>query len=485
MPKDYFSVQNTTDLSALPADAKIHFIGVCGVAMAQLAVELAVRGYQVSGSDKEFYEPMGSLLKNSKVKLFQGYAAENISADVDLVLIGNAVSYENPEVAAVEARELAYSLFTKLLYETLIAGNHSIVVSGTHGKSTTSALAAHVLSKAGYEPSFFVGGIVPEFGKSLHLGSGEISVVEGDEYDSAFFAKVPKFSFYAPNTLIVTSVEFDHADIYTSYEAIEKEFTKLVASMSSKDRVIICIDSQQTNKLSKQWEGLGPEIISYGINQSAKIRLAHRRINNFRQTFEILGLTAQPIKVEIGISGEYNALNAIAVITAAYYQGCDLKKLVAAISTFTGLKRRQEIRFANDKYILIEDFAHHPTAVKKTLAGLRELYPDNKLRVAFEPRSATSKLDIFQKDYISSFIDADEVCICEIVDKNENADKQYLDVHKLANEISDNKAKAFENPQAIADYLLSTLSTGDVLILMSNGAFGGIAEHIENQLNQK
>ena len=254
--------------------------------------------------------------------------------------------------------------------------------------------------------------------------------------------------------------------------------------MSSEDRVIVCIDSDETSELAKKWEGLGPEIITYGVSESAKIRLTNRRVDTSKQVFEIVGLVDESLKIEITISGEYNALNTISVIAAAYYQGCDLKKLASAISTFGGLKRRQEVRFSNDKYTLIEDFAHHPTAVKKTLAGIRELYPDSKLRVAFEPRSTTSMRDIFQDDYALAFVDADEVCICEVQSKKEDVDFNYMDVNKLAENMKGTKAKAFSSSDAIEKHLTSSLQEGDVILLMSNGSFGGLTDTLEEHLQK-
>ncbi|MCB0318503.1 MAG: hypothetical protein KDD56_07075 [Bdellovibrionales bacterium] len=483
MPKEYFSLAKACSLSEFSKTAKVHFLGVSGVAMAQLAVELSNRGYLVSGSDKEFYDPMGSLLRSSKVKLYTGYHHQNLDPDLDLVVIGNAVSYENEEVLDIEQRKVSYSLFPKLLYETVICGKHSIVVAGTHGKSTTSALGAVMLSKAGYDPSYFVGGIIPEVGKSLNVGEGNFSIVEGDEYDSAFFAKVPKFKFYKPNTLIITSLEFDHADIYNSIDDILAQFYDLASQMSSQDRIIICVDSDKTLDLAKKWQKeLSAEIITYGTCSEAKIRLTKRKVQNTGQTFEIQGLTEEAITVNLKISGEYNALNSIAVISAAFFQGCELNKLVSAVSEFSGLKRRQEVRFVSDKYTLIEDFAHHPTAVRKTLAGIRELYPDSNLRVAFEPRSASSMRDVFQTDYESAFVSANEVCVCEVQNKKVDAQFNYLDVDRLAKNIQNANGIAFKNSVDISSHLISTLNPGDVIVVMSNGSFGGLIEKVLHEL---
>ena len=230
----------------------MHVIGVAGVAMAQLAVSLSERNFTVSGSDKDFYEPMGSFLRGSKVKLNQGYATSNIPEKVDLVVIGNAVSYENPEVQELERLGSPYTLFPKVLYELVLDHTRPIVVSGTHGKTTTSALGAFVLHQMGLNPGYFVGGACPDLPGSLAVGTGQFSVVEGDEYDSAFFAKLPKFHFYKPSILIVTSLEFDHADIYENVEAIEKEFDKLVGAMD-RATIVVCTDSERLSRCAKRW----------------------------------------------------------------------------------------------------------------------------------------------------------------------------------------------------------------------------------------
>ena len=240
MPKDYFDINNTTPLSKVKAGGRIHLIGVCGVAMGQLAAALAGQGYQVSGSDKEFYEPMGSFLERAHVQLLRGYNPSNVPPDADLVIIGNAISYGHPEVDAVERLGLPYNCFPKVLYEVAISGKKSIVVCGTHGKSTTTALCASIFESLGRNPSYFVGGVAGQLSTSLKIGEGSVSIVEGDEYDSAFFAKVPKFKFYNPDTCIINAVEFDHADIYADLSAVNREFDSLVRSLS-KDAIALCL----------------------------------------------------------------------------------------------------------------------------------------------------------------------------------------------------------------------------------------------------
>jgi UDP-N-acetylmuramate: L-alanyl-gamma-D-glutamyl-meso-diaminopimelate ligase len=284
MGKDWFSVSRTTPLSEVPKGGSVHFVGVAGVAMGQLAVALSELGYQVSGSDKEFYEPMGSFLKGHHIRLLDGYVATNIPSKTDLVVIGNAISYGHPEVEVVEQKQLPYTFFSQLLYEVLIAGHNSIVVCGTHGKSTTTAMVAHTLRALKEEPSFFIGGVVPGFDRSLTLGTGKISVVEGDEYDSAFFAKVPKFSFYRPDIAVINAIEFDHADIYSNLEVIEEQFTQLVASLPDTGSLLCCVDFSTVERLLPKWSQIfAGRILTFGTSESADIRIVNRQATGLSQ----------------------------------------------------------------------------------------------------------------------------------------------------------------------------------------------------------
>lgn len=488
MAKSDFSIREVPPLSDVPKGGRIHVIGVAGVAMAQLAVELTKLGYQVSGSDKDFYEPMGSLLRNSSVTLLKGYAAENIPSSVDLVVIGNAVSYENPEVATVESRKLPYTCFPKILQESIIAGKHSIVVTGTHGKSTTTALIASTLLKLGANPSYFVGGIAQDLPVSLCRGSGPFSVVEGDEYDSAFFAKVPKFSFYTPDTCVINAIEYDHADIYPNIDAITREFRTLLESLPQTGTAICCIDYPEVKKLVESLKPkLSCEVVTFGLTPEADIRITNRSQEGLVQRVSAEGLGLGAIEFTLPLSGVYNAKNALVTIVVAARSGFSVEAAIRAVSTFKAVKRRQEVRYDKNGIILIEDFAHHPTAVHETLAGIREAFPSKKIWAVFEPRSNTSRRKVFQDAYVQAFSSADAVLLSDVTSRAIDKDVELIDVSTLAKNIRDSgtPAECLADAAAIEERLLARLGANDVIVLMSNGAFGGLPAALEKDLVER
>jgi len=488
MPKEDFSVEGSSSLTNLTAGSTIHIIGVCGVAMAQLALTLSDMGFCVSGSDKEFYDPMGGLLKRSRVQCKEGFDGENIPDDVSLVVIGNAISYGNPEVLVVEQKKLAYSLFPKLLYETIIDGGHSIVVTGTHGKSTTSAILSFVLTGTGKSPGYFVGAVIKDLPDSLHRGAGWCSVVEGDEYDSAFFAKVPKFSFYDPQTLIVTSIEYDHADIYPDLTSINKEFSKLVNSRGKEAAAICCTDFVNVRELVSSWrESATCKIVTYGEGPEADYRLVSIKEAGGMQEGVIRVPGGKELKVRLQIPGAYNMKNAVAVIIAAERVGVSPEQSIGVIAQFSGLKRRQDIRAEGGKITLIEDFAHHPTAVKETLSGIRARYGDRKLWALFEPRSATSRRRVFQKDYVNAFLLADQVILCEVLARGADNNSELLDVKELSDaiQLSGVPASALLDANAIFEKLRKEMQPNDLIVVMSNGSFGGLIDLLVKEVSSR
>lgn len=480
MPKEHFAVLRATPLHELSKGARIHVIGVCGVAMAQLAIALSAEGYTVSGSDKEFYEPMAGLLRSSPVKLCSGYSASHLDAGIDLAVIGNAVSYGNPEADAVEALGLRYTFFPKVLSEFLISGRHSIVVSGTHGKTTTSAMAAYVLEKNGQDPSYFIGGSAKNLDSSLKQGKGKVCVVEGDEYDSAFFAKVPKFAFYRPDTLIVTSIEFDHADIYPSLEAIKSEFTKLVNGLPATASAICCIDDSNVAELLAQWKKSAKcRFITYGRHADAEYRLLASQQSGVTQRVKVAAGTQAELEFTLAVPGVHNATNSVAVLAACLGLNLPVAGVLQAFAGFSGVKRRQEI-LVDGEITLIEDFAHHPTAVAETIRAVRAAFGKRRLWAVFEPRSNTSRRKVFQEPYCRAFASADRVVLAQVAAKSIDAGQEPLDVAELAQRISASSVPAIALPDAdaIAAHLASQLSQGDVILLMSNGSFGGLAQKL-------
>lgn len=487
MSKEHFSIQGSSSLRDLPSPAKVHVIGVCGVAMAQLAVVLSEMGHDVSGSDKEFYEPMGSLLGRSRVRTLRDYSADNVTPDLDLVVIGNAISYGHPEVEAVERLGLRYTFFPKLLHEVVIRGKHSIVVTGTHGKSTTSALIASMLYKMGLDPGYFIGGIALDLPSSLAVGSGKLSVVEGDEYDSAFFAKVPKFDFYAPDTCIINAIEYDHADIYPSVESIKSVFDGMVRRLPESAHALCCADFPLVRQMASEWRrDVRCKISTFGEHESADARILARRYDGTTQVISVRLPLSGEVEIRAPMLGAYNARNALAGALTAEVVGIDVRAAIDAISGFKRVKRRQEVRYEKGP-ILIEDFAHHPTAVNQTLEALREVFPSKRLWAVYEPRSNTSRRRVFQKEYVSAFGRADKVVLCEVTARAIDAGSELLDVAELASEVRSSGVDSIclADPPSIARHLLAECSSEDVIVVMSNGSFGGLIDMLEKGLGKQ
>lgn len=487
MTKEWFKTEHSVAMKYLKPGSKIYLIGVCGVAMGQLAIALSERGFNVSGSDREFYEPMASLLRKSGIKTFEGYCAENVELQADLVVIGNSVSYTNPEVAVVEQSNLPYTLFSKALAELIIDGRHSIVVTGTHGKTTTTALGASVLSKLGANPSFFIGGQALGLEKSLVRGDGKFSIVEGDEYDSAFFAKTPKFHFYLPNTVIITSIEYDHADIYSSLDQIKAEFIKLIQNLPPSSHVVACVDNATVvDVISGITSSRGDlKVTTYGSNPGADLYIKERKLlESGSQEIQIENRSGKSYTIKFPMLGSYNALNATAILAALLPFDFKEDELLGAFSDFKGTKRRQEIIYNQNGITVIEDFAHHPTAVSETLTGIAERYPSGRLFAVFEPRSNSSRRPVFRKAYSQAFSKATRVLLLEVARREIDKDLHLLSSLELASDISKTGliADAYDSVEKILNELIADVRSGDVIVVMSNGAFGGLPQKLTQAL---
>ncbi len=487
MPKDWFSVAASKSLLDLPARSKIHIIGVCGVAMGQLAIELSEQGYQVTGSDKEYYHPMAGILESSQVTTSKGYDPQNIPQDVDLVVIGNSVPYENVEVQAVEKKALGYTFFPKILSESIIANSTSLVITGTHGKSTTTALTAHLLRSLSLDPTYFIGGQVGGFERSLHKGSGGVSVVEGDEYDSAFFAKVPKFTFYNPSHLVINAIEYDHADIYASLDDIKKEFNGLVEGLPDGATVFCSADDEGVCSLVSKWkkrEGL--TITTFGFSPQADVVLAAKPLEGALGYHVSCTRKEGDFEFVLPLLGEYNARNAVASLLLVELVGGDMNGAVQAIESFGGVVRRQQIHLNTPQVVLIEDFAHHPTAVQETVSSVKRHFPGRRLVTVFEPRSNTSRQEIFREDYLSSFGEADCVVLRQVAARRGDEDRKLMDVQELSQELSSRgtPSTCYADANEIADHVLNEKQDGDVILVMSNGSFEGLVQKLCTALGQ-
>jgi UDP-N-acetylmuramate: L-alanyl-gamma-D-glutamyl-meso-diaminopimelate ligase len=400
-------------------------------------------------------------------------------------VIGNAISYGNPEVEVVEQRNLRYTCFPKILHETIISGKRSIVVTGTHGKSTTTAMIASTLLKLGGDPSYFVGGVAQDLPMSLARGEGACSVVEGDEYDSAFFAKVPKFSFYSPDICVINAIEYDHADIYPDVASIVSEFRGMVQKMPANGTALCCIDYPHVESLVKELQGkVACRLVTFGCDPKADISIVSRAQEGLTQRVTAKSPTLGEFSFSIPLSGVYNAKNALMAIIVAVMGGYSLEQAASAVATFKAVKRRQEVRYDKHGVTLIEDFAHHPTAVHETLSGLREAFPARKIWGIFEPRSNTSRRKVFQEAYINAFSNADEVVLCQVAARDIDKDLELIDVPTLAAQICERGTPAccLADAKEIEAFIQKNLGSSDVIVLMSNGAFGGLPLMLENSL---
>lgn len=450
----------------------IHLIGVCGTAMGAFAGLLKRAGYDVRGSDQAVYPPMSTKLAEWGVEVRSPYAAENLDPPPDRVVVGNAVRRTNPEARAMLERALPHTSFPAALAEIFLDGRHSIVIGGTHGKTTTSALVAHILCTSGLDPSFLVGGVPANAKESFRLGAGPHFVVEGDEYDTAFFDKQPKFMHYRPRTLVLTSLEYDHADIYPDVESIERAFDGVVRLVPCGGRIIACASAP---RVMARLGSAQARVETYGLgvgDHSAE----DVELGAFGARFTVR-YEGQRRRFTLDGSGTYNVENALAALAVAEACGVPWEAAHAALRSFRGVARRQTVRGVAGGVRIIDDFAHHPTAVRRTLEGLRARYSEGRLFAVFEPRTATSSRRMFREAYIQAFDAADRVIIAP-VGRLELAPDERLDTLDLAREIARRgvPAQAFTDLDAIVDHLLASVAPEDTVVFMSNGGFGDIHE---------
>ncbi|MEN8212187.1 MAG: Mur ligase family protein, partial [Thermodesulfobacteriota bacterium] len=378
--------------------AKIHLVAACGTGMGTLACILKEMGYEVSGSDQNVYPPMSDFLKEKGIKLFQGYNPGNLEHDPDLVIIGNAVTKENVEARAVLQRGIKYLSMPQAVNRFIAKDKKIILITGTHGKTTTSSIMAHILYAAGMDPSFMIGGILKDYNSSFRIGNGKYMVIEGDEYDTAFFDKGPKFMHYDPDITIMTGIEFDHADIFTGIDHIKQIFSAFIEKIEKTSHIIAFDDNDNLNNVL--------DLSSAGFLEKYG-RHAQWSYKNYKQqgsktSFDLMGLN-NTYPVETSLMGEHNLCNCIACIAAANKIGISSEKIFNALKTFSGIKRRQEIRGIKHGITVMDDFAHHPTAVRETVNGVKPFYKDGRIIAVFEPRTNTSMRKFFQDTYPDSF----------------------------------------------------------------------------------
>ncbi len=465
---------------------RIYLIGICGTAMASLAGMLQKRGLEIAGSDENVYPPMSTYLEGLGIPILEGYTSEHLETfRPDLVIIGNAIARTNAEAAAVLERDLPYMSMPEAIYQLFIRGKHSVVVTGTHGKTTTTSLMAWLLEAADRDPSYVVGGIPVNFGHNFKLGDGEHFVIEGDEYNTAFFDKGPKFLHYQADSLIINNIEFDHADIYENLDSIIEAFRQAVKALGSDDRVIANGDDANVATLRGDTKA---EWITFGYGEECDVRATDISFNPEGARFKVEWRGEPWAEFTTTMSGRHNVANAIADLTVGRLLGLTAEELQKGLSSFRGIKRRMEVRGIERGVTVIDDFAHHPTAVDTTLRGARESYPGRRIWALFEPRSISAARKEFEEAYTESFSVADCVIIGPIFHKGRFETRygldKMMDVPAMVERLSSSGTQA--RHQSDFDEIAATVANeaeeGDVVIVMSSGAFGGVHTKILDRL---
>ncbi len=475
---------------------KVHVIGVCGKATSSLAGLFAESGFEVSGSDEGCYPPASDLIKKLGMEFYEGFSGENIK-DKDLVIVANMFGPDNPEVAYARENGLNQMSMPEAIAEFFIEGKTSIVVCGTHGKTTTTGMMAHLFISAKKGPGFVVGGVaVPAHGgiqeTSFSVGAKDAKhfIIEGDEYDTSYFDKSPKFLLYKPKVSIVTSLEFDHADIYSDYEEYKKSFIYLAEETHEDGLLVLNGDIQEVKSLA---EHASAKVLFYGFTEGCDVRAADIEVDAKGQHFSVLCKGENIGRFTLNLFGRYNIANALSVIAVALHENISVPEIRTGLETFLGMKRRQEIRADIHDILVIDDFAHHPTAVAETLAGIRERFPDRRIVALFEPRSNTSRKKMFEIPYSNSFGSADMLCLSMPALRHNDNPADFIDGPAVINHVIEEakkngrEARAFcvSNGDEALGRLVPLLKPRDVVVVMSNGSFDGVHEKLISNLKEK
>lgn len=459
-----------------PRGSKIYFLAICGTGMSALAGLLKDRGYQVAGSDVNAYPPVGPLLKSLGIPVHLSFDVEDLKAFApDYVVIGNFIRRDNPQAQYVLEKGIPYGSFPSTLEDFFLKDTQNIVVAGTHGKTTTTSCMAHLLRACEMDPSFLVGGVPFNFEKSFHIGEGRWFVLEGDEYDTAFFDKESKFLHYRPQIAILTSMEFDHADIFKDEEAMVKMFRKFIHLVPEQGRILYCRDWPSLETLI-QSERPKAKVESYGFHENSTHRVLNFNEGPDGMTFELNGTSYQN-----PMSGGYNALNFAATALVMQGLGVSREKIANALRDFQGVKRRQEVRARIGSDVVLDDFAHHPTAVAETLKGLRSKFPKHQLVVFFEPRSNTSRRSIHQSEYEKAFFSADHLLMADVFRREVLPESDRLDIQKICQSMLRN-GRGAEGPLTVEEMVQRSLQLRNqrptVFAILSNGSFDQLHEKL-------
>ena len=466
----------------------IHLIGICGTAMASLAGMLQLRGHRVTGSDQAAYPPMSDLLRSLGVPIAEPFSPANLQPAPDLVIVGNAISRGNVELETTLDQRIPFTSLASIVHEEFIAGHESLVVAGTHGKTTTTSMLAWIYEVAARRqpelaPSFLIGGVAENFGASFQLRPGRPFIIEGDEYDTAFFDKGPKFLHYFPDALILTHVEFDHADIYADLDAVKTAFKRLVNLVPRRGRIVAFDGSESvTECVSRAFCA----VERYGFKSDSAWRLADLRFENGASRWLVHRGGDPWAELTLPMAGEHNALNATAAAALAAGQDVPRDAIVEAIASFRSVRRRLELRAEVNGIIIIDDFAHHPTAIRETLRALRAAYPSRQLWAVLEPRSNTLRRNVFERELVESLSLADHVVLAGVFHSEKIPEPERLHPENVVAALttSGRDAVLLPNADAIVVNLVPRLSRGDVVAILSNGGFDGIYDKLPAALER-
>ena len=458
--------------------------------MASLAGMLKQRTFRVTGSDAAAYPPMSDLLRELDIPVAQPFDPKNLEPRPDLVVIGNAISRGNVELEHVLDQRIPFCSLPQLLHDEFLSGKEVLVVAGTHGKTTTTSMLSWIFHSAGLDPSFLIGGIAENFGSSFHLGTGKHFILEGDEYDTAFFDKGPKFLHYFPDAIILTSVEFDHADIYKDLDAVETAFKRLVNLIPRRGRIIgfdgATADKSESPSLERCLAKAFCPVERYGTGGRSGWRVTNLRLDPANTSWTVLHNGQPWADFEFVLAGEYNVWNATAAAGLASSCGIPKEKIAAALKSFKSVKRRLEVKAQVNGVTIIDDFAHHPTAIAGTLRALRARYPGSRLWAILEPRSNTLRRRVLQRDLARSLAEADQVVVAGVFRSEAIPENERLELQALAAEIQQNgrPARLFADADAIVQAVVPELRQGDIVAILSNGGFGGIYEKLPARLRE-
>jgi UDP-N-acetylmuramate: L-alanyl-gamma-D-glutamyl-meso-diaminopimelate ligase len=449
----------------------VHFVGVCGTAMASAAAAMREKGFDVTGSDQNVYPPMSTFLAERKIEVMNGYAERNLGHKPDLVVVGNAISRGNPEAEFVLDHKLRYCSLPELLKEFFIRGKRSIVITGTHGKTTTTSLLAWVFEHNGLNPSYLIGGIPNNLSQGARFTDSPWFIIEGDEYDTAFFDKRSKFVHYLPEIGVINNLEFDHADIFENLDAIKKSFSHFIRLIPRNGLLLGNGDDPNVASLLNPALAGHCPVKRFGLGESNAVGAFNIRYGPTATEFEI-----PSFKFHLNMVGELNVRNAMAVIACAKHCGLKNHQIQSAFDTFKGIKRRMEVRGIAGGVTVVDDFGHHPTAIRETLKALRLKYPREKIWAVFEPRSNTTRRNVFQKELVAAFADADAVVVAEVARLEQLAADERLDPEKLMQELkaSGKSAAYLPDVDSIVAHVSRNVQGGDIVCVFSNGGFGGI-----------